>query len=138
MSLYEQDFYRWTQEQAALLKAGALSQLDIENLIEEVESMSRSEKREMVSRLAVLIMHLLKWDFQPELRGRSWELTIEEQRGELFDVLEDSPSLRPQLIETIEKAYRKAVLQAVRETGLSKSTFPETCPYSIEQIMGNL
>ena len=137
MSLYEQDFYQWTQEQAALLKAGTLAQLDIENLIEEVESMGRSEKRELVSRLAVLLAHMLKWDYQPSRQGKSWELTIKGQRLELFDVLEDSPSLKPQLPSAIEKAYRKAVLLAVGETSLSESTFPEVCPYSIEQIMGN-
>jgi hypothetical protein len=136
MSLYEQDFYQWTQEQAALLKAGALSQLDVENLIEEVETMGRSEKRELVSRLAVLLAHLLKWDFQPERRGKSWENTIKIQRIDIQEVLDDSPGLKHQLKESVLTAYKKAVLLASDETGMSESEFPETCPYSIEEIIG--
>jgi hypothetical protein len=80
MNLYNQDFYRLTHEQADLMKSGALSQLDIPNLIEEIESMGKTQKHELINRLAVLLMHLLKWDYQPERRGRSWELTIKEQR----------------------------------------------------------
>lgn len=136
MSLYEQDFYQWTQEQAALLKARALSQLDVENLIEEIETMGRSEKRELVSRLAVLLAHLLKWDFQPERRGKSWLNTIKIQRIDLQDVLNDSPGLKNELQKSILTAYRKAILLASDETGLPETAFPETSPYSIEQIMG--
>jgi len=80
MISYEQDFYGWTQEQAALLRAGRLTDLDIENLIEEVETMGRSEKRELESRLTVLLLHLLKWKYQPNRRGRSWNLTIKGHR----------------------------------------------------------
>ncbi len=136
MTLYEQDFYQWTQEQAALLKAGALAQLDIENLIEEVESMGRSEKRELVSRLTVLLAHLLKWDYQPSRQGRSWELTIKEQRIKIKNHLRDNPSLKSALKESMEDAYELALVKVIRETGLPETTFPETCPYSIEQIMG--
>jgi hypothetical protein len=134
--LYEQDFYGWTIEQAKLLKAGALSQLDVKNLIEEVESMGRSEKKELVNRLAILITHLLKWDFQPERRGRSWELTIREQRLKLTDHLSDNPSLKYVLGDALTSAYRQAIIKAMRETGLPESTFPETCPYTIEKIIG--
>ena len=136
MSLYEQDFYLWTQEQAALLKAGALSQLDVESLIEEIESMGRSEKRELVSRLAILLAHLLKCDFQPERRVRSWNNTIKIQRIDLQEVLDDSPGLKHQLHESVLTAYKKAVLLASDETGLPESGFPESCPYSIDEIMG--
>ena len=94
MSLYNQDFYQWTQEQAALLKAGALSQLDVENLIEEVESMGKTQKKELYSRMAVLLMHLLKWDFQTEQRSGSWKSTILTQRRELKFLLQDNPSLK--------------------------------------------
>jgi hypothetical protein len=135
-NLYKQDFYQWTVEQANLLRAGALSQLDIENLIEEVESMGRSEKRELVNRLTVLITHLLKWDFQPELRGRSWELTIREQRLRISKHLKDNPSLKHKLNECVYDAFELALFEAMKETGLPESAFPETCPYTIEQIMG--
>ncbi|MGD9974794.1 MAG: DUF29 domain-containing protein [Desulfatirhabdiaceae bacterium] len=135
-NLYEQDFYQWTIQQANLLKAGALSQLDIGNLIEEVESMGRSEKRELVNRLTVLITHLLKWDCQPERRGRSWELTIREQRLRLSKHLKNNPSLKPVLEECIADAFELAVVKTMKETGFSEPTFPESCPYTIEQIMG--
>ena len=94
MSLYDQDFYQWTQEQAGLLKIGALSQLDVENLIEEIESMGKSQKKELISRLTVLIAHLLKWDYQPERRGRSWELTIKAQRVQIRRHISENPSFK--------------------------------------------
>ena len=137
MSLYDQDFYQWTQEQAALLKAGTLAQLDIENLIEEVESMGRSEKRELVSRLAVLLAHMLKWDYQPSRQGKSWENTIKVQRIDIRQVLKDSPGLKHQFEDIVYLAYEKAVIFASDETDLPETAFPETCPYTIEQIMGD-
>ncbi len=137
MNLYDQDFYQWTQEQAALLKAGALAQLDIENLAEEVETMGRSEKRELVSRLTVLLAHMLKWDFQPSRQGRSWEKTIKIQRIDIRQVLKDSPGLKHQFEDIVYMAYEKAVIFASDETDLPETAFPETCPYTIEQIMGD-
>ena len=137
MSLYDQDFYQWTQEQAALLKAGTLAQLDIENLIEEVESMGRSEKRELVSRLTVLLAHMLKWDYQPSRQGKSWENTIKVQRIDIRQVLKDSPGLKHQFEDIVYLAYEKAVIFASDETDLPETAFPETCPYTIEQIMGD-
>ena len=137
-SSYEQDFYQWTHEQAELLKAGALSQLDVENLIEEIESMGRSEKRELVNRLVILIAHLLKWDCQPERRGRSWELTIKEQRLKLNDHINDNPSLQAIFDDAVISAYRQAIVRAMRESGLPESAFPVNCPYTVVQIMGNV
>ncbi len=134
--LYDRDFYQWTVEQANLLRSGALSQLDIENLIEEVESMGRSEKRELTNRLAVLIAHLLKWDYESEKRSRSWESTMKIQRIDIQEVLSDSPGLKNKLDDTIRVAYQKAKVMASSETGLPETVFPEECPYSIEQIMG--
>ena len=128
MSLYDSDFYQWTVEQAKLLRAGLLDRLDIENLAEEVEAMGRSEKRELVSRLAVVLAHMLKWEHQPEMRGRSWELTIKEQRLQLSDHLQDNPSLSSILPTSIERAYRRALVRAKKETGLTSSTFPPECP----------
>lgn len=134
-SLYERDFYAWANEQAALLRAGKLTQADIEHIAEEIESMGKSEKRELVNRLSVLLMHLLKWQFQPSVRGTSWRLTVEEQRTRLADHLEDNPSLKSSLSASIEAGYRLAVLGAARETGLDRQIFPSTCPWSFEQIM---
>ena len=92
--LYEQDFYAWANEQAALLRSGRVSDADLEHIAEEIESMGRSEKRELISRLKLLLAHLLKWQFQPTLRGNSWRLTIEEQRRDVAEHLADNPSLK--------------------------------------------
>jgi hypothetical protein len=134
-TLYDQDFYAWANEQAALLRAGKLTQADIEHIAEEIESMGKTEKRELVSRLAVLLLHLLKWQFQPGRRGVSWEATISVQRDDLADHLNDNPSLKSQLPEAVASAYRKALLTAHGETNLPKTTFPTLCPWSFEQIM---
>ena len=134
MSNYEQDFYSWTQEQAALLRAGRLNDLDIVNLIEEVETMGRSEKRELESRLTVLLLHLLKWRYQEVRRGRSWELTIVEQRLRFVETLEENPGLKSKLDEILTKAYKFAVIQASRETKISQNVFPEQCPWLLDQI----
>ena len=135
MTNYNSDFYGWTQEQAALLKAGRLSEIDIENLIEEVETMGRSEKRELNSRLTVLLVHLLKWQFQPIRRGNSWRITIEQQRLEFKDVLDDNPSLKPLLDAILLQAYTKAKVAASKETAIDKSVFPEQCPWSFLQLL---
>lgn len=137
MSDYQKDFYGWTQEQAALLKAGRLHELDVINLLEEIETMGRSEKRELDSRLTVLLVHLLKWLYQPARRGKSWQLTIEGQRDNCFDVLDDNPSLKPQLNDLINRAYSKARTLAAKETGLDKSVFPVTCAWTLAQILDN-
>ncbi|SJM92012.1 conserved hypothetical protein [Crenothrix polyspora] len=134
---YEQDFYGWTQEQAALLKSGRLHDLDIANLIEEVESMGRSEKRELENRLVILLQHLLKWRFQPVRRGKSWELTIKAQRIDFFKVLRDNPGLKPRLEQCLIDAYQSAIIRAAQETGLNESDFPVVCPWSFEQITDN-
>ena len=133
-TLYDRDFYAWANEQAALLRAGKLSSADIEHIAEEIESMGRSEKRELVNRLCVLLLHLLKWRFQPGLRGNSWRLTIKEQRYRLADHLADNPSLKATLAETTANAYRLALVEAERETGLAESTFPSLCPWTFGQI----
>jgi hypothetical protein len=133
--LYDQDFYAWATEQAGLLRAGRLSEADIEHIAEEIESMGRSEKRELVSRLTVLLLHLLKWQYQPLHRGNSWRLTLEEQRNQLEDHLADNPSLQSVVQETIVAAYRNALLGAARETGMDRGTFRVICPWSFEQIM---
>ena len=132
-STHENDFYAWTQEQVNLLKTGQLHQIDWQNIAEEMEDMGRSEKRQLESRLEILIMHLLKWQFQPNLRSRSWQLTIKEQRLRLEKLLEKNPSLQAHLTEAVEDVYPLATISAERETGLS--SFPETSPYRLTEIL---
>ncbi len=136
-ALHEQDFYAWTQQQSQLLKVGQFAELDIKYLVEELESMGASEKRTLMSRLEVLLTHLLKWHYQPALQSRSWVLTIEEQRERITDHLEDNPSLTNinYLQGALNKAYQYALRDAEKETGFARSVFPEMCPYSLEQIM---
>ena len=135
MISYEQDFYSWTQEQAELLRNGQFNNLDIANLIEEIETMGRSEKRELESRLTILLLHLLKWKYQEVRRGRSWQLSIDEQRIQFEETLNENPGLKPQLDEIVKKAYRLAVIKAARETKISKAVFPESCPWALAQFI---
>ena len=133
--LYERDFYAWTEEQAALLRAGQYTFADIENIVEEIETMGRGENREMVNRLAVLMMHLLKWEFQPVFQSRSWRSTINEQHRALQVHLKANPSLKLKLDTGIIDAYSAAVHKAVDETGISFQKFPPQCPYTFAQMM---
>lgn len=135
MTTYDADFHLWIEDQASLLRAGRLSQLDVPHLIEELEAMSARERREFISRLAVLLAHLLKWRYQPERRSASWRFTINEQRRQLALLLEDSPSLGQQVPDFIRRAYRNATRAALEETGFLASPFPETCPFVLEEIM---
>jgi hypothetical protein len=132
---YDDDFYAWANEQAALLRAGRLGQADIEHIAQEIESMGRTEKRELVSRLRVLLLHLLKWRFQPAGRGASWEATIRVQRLDLAEHMKDNPSLKAIVSEAIDTAYEGAVIQAAVETKLSEIAFPSVCPWSFDQLM---
>jgi Domain of unknown function DUF29 len=134
ISSYETDFYGWTTRQAMLLRQGRLAEADIDNIAEEIEALGRSEKRELINRLAVLLTHLLKWQLQPGLRSNSWRLTIAEQRNELSEHLEENPSLRPSLDQGVPRAYKKAVLATQKETGLAESVFPATCPFIKAQL----
>jgi len=133
--LYDADFYGWTQQQANVLKAGDFANLDLDNLIDEIESMGKSEKRELESRLEVLLAHLLKWQFQPDFRGKSWQITIKEQRERIVKHLRENPSLKGALPELFVEIYRYAVLKAVKETGIDESTFPVYCPWTFNQAM---
>ena len=133
---YETDFYGWTVEQAKLLQAGYFDQLDCEHLIEELQSMGARERREFVSRLRILIMHLLKWQYQPHYIGRSsWEKSIKIQRKEITFHLEDNPGLKPLLGKMIERAYDLALDDAEGETGISRQRFPVECPWTYAQMM---
>lgn len=133
---YEADFVRWLERQAALLRQGRVHELDLENLAEEVESIGRSDKREVQSRLIVLLTHLLKVQFQARRRSRSWVETIGEQRLQLELLFEDSPSLLKSYVpEILERSYLRARRKAKDETKLPLNTFPEKPPFSLEQIL---
>jgi hypothetical protein len=136
-SNYDRDFYAWANEQAALLRAGKIAEADLAHIAEEIESMGKTEKRELVSRLTVLLLHLLKWRFQPELRGTSWRLSVEEQRLQVASHFADNPSLKSLLNAAIADSYRLAVIGARRETGLDAAIFPATCPWSFDQMMND-
>jgi predicted DNA-binding ribbon-helix-helix protein len=135
--LYNRDFHLWTQQQIACLQQAQWTGLDVENLVEELADLGRSEQKELGSYLKVLIMHLLKWQYQPERRTKSWDVTIANCRDNLQDCLEDSPSLKRFLKDDnwIAKYYRRARRDAAKETEKTLDTFPETCPYTIEQIL---
>jgi len=134
-SLHETDFYAWSLEQAALLRAGRLGEADLDAIAEEIESMGKTEKRELVSRLTVLLLHLLKWRHQPSHRGKSWRLSIANARNEIVDHLEDNPSLKAVLDSAMEQAYRSARLKAAIETDYDEDEFPARCPWSFAEMM---
>jgi Domain of unknown function DUF29 len=136
-SLYDRDFYAWANEQASLLRDGRLADADIPNIAEEIESMGRSEKRELINRLAVLMTHLLKWQFQPMRRSASWRLTMKEQRLRLAAHLRDNPSLKAHLDDAAREAFDLALVEAQHETGFDEKTFPAACPWPLNSIMSN-
>jgi predicted DNA-binding ribbon-helix-helix protein len=132
---YEHDFYSWLMEQARHLREGRFDVLDRSNLAEEIESLGREQFNKLVSALRVLMARVLKWDHQTSLRSRSWILSIQEQRLEIADVLSDNPSLKPRIDEAIARAYRRARIEAAKETGLDEDTFPTACPYAFDDLM---
>ncbi|MSP00121.1 MAG: DUF29 domain-containing protein [Acetobacteraceae bacterium] len=134
-TLYETDFHAWANEQAALLRAGRLTEADIENIAEEIATLGRNEKRELVTRLEDLLLLVLKWRYQPAFRSGSWCSSIEEKRYLVNDHLKDSPSLRSQLDDAMRRAYRRARLSAVQTTGFDPDTFPPTCPFTFDEAM---
>lgn len=140
---YQQDFYGWINHNLDLLRQGKLAEINLDTLIDELEGMANRDRHELVNHLIILIAHLLKWQFQlkqlTELwqtpQGSSWRRSIKEQRKQIVRQLKMSPSLKPYLAEAVKEAYPDAIDLASDETGLSVSTFPETCPYSIEQLL---
>ena len=133
--LYEMDFYAWTVQQAQLLRDGAWDSLDVLNLIEEIESLGKQERQKLRNLLAILLAHLLKWEFQPSHRSNSWIGTIREQRRRIIELIEDNPSLKPYLLEAKEKAYLDGLDLAVQETSLNYKVFPSECPYELEKVL---
>jgi Domain of unknown function DUF29 len=136
MKQYDADFFRWTQETSDQLRRGDFARIDVSALVEEVEDLGKREKSALQSRVAVLISHLLKWDLQPSKRSRSGQAAIELQRSRIERLLKQSPSLQPFLSETLPEVYSEAVLLAIKDTGLDRKTFAETCPYSAGEILG--
>jgi Domain of unknown function DUF29 len=132
---YMQDFYSWLMEQARFVREGRWDQVDRENLAEEIESLGREQFNKLESALRVLLLHMLKWDHQPEKRTRSWALSIKAQRIEIEDVIGDNPGLKPRVDEAIARGYRKARVEAMRETGLEEDHVPALCPYAWDDLM---
>jgi hypothetical protein len=132
---YEKDFFAWTVEQARLLRAGELASVDAANIAEEIESLGRSDRRELRSRLTVLLMHLLKWRHQPEVRSSSWSATIREQRYQIGLILDDSPSLRLFVAEALPQAYETARENAAEETGLAATEFSAECRFTLDEVL---
>ena len=135
--LYEQDFYAWTMKNAELLRRRQLTEVDLEHLAEELESMGKSERRELMSRLTQLLLHLLKWRLQPALRTRSWLVSIQNQRIAIGKLLKDSPSLKAALEPFYAEAYADAVSLAEAETGIDRKDFPASCPFTLEQALSD-
>ena len=134
-NLYDKDYYLWLEETIQLLQEGRLTDLDIFNLIEEIKDMGRSEKNALESNLIVLLMHLLKWKYQPEKQSGSWRRSIREHRRRILKAFKNSPSLKRYFEVVFDESYQEARKQAADETELSLNTFPKNCPFKIEEIL---
>lgn len=136
---YETDVIAWANEQAALLRSGQLSAIDIQNIAEEILDVGKSEQRELESRMAVLLAHLLKWQFQPERRGSSWADTINAQRNRIERRLRKTPSLKASIADPDwwADAWDDAIDDASKETGIARQTFQKTCPWTVEDILSS-
>jgi hypothetical protein len=134
-NLYEQDYNLWLERTAHLLRERNLDKIDYENLIEEIESMARRDKKALRSNLEQLLMHLLKWKYQSRKRTGSWERSIKEHRNRILEDLEESPSLKPYFEEVLDKCYQNAREYATSETGLPLVNFPANCPFAKSQIL---
>ena len=131
---YDADFYAWTQAQAGALRAKDWKALDLEHLAEEIESLGVSDRRTIRSHLRILLMHRLKWTYQPDKRSESWRSSMYTARIFIEETVQDSPSLRGFLPEALAWAYVRARQDAADETGLPLTTFPEICPWSLDQL----
>lgn len=132
---YEADFSAWLLEQAELIRSGRAADMDAGNIAEELEGMARSEFRSLVSALRIIVLHMLKWDHQPDRRSASWVSSINEQRGQFELILDDNPSFRSRLPQALEKAHRLARQSAAQETGLPSADFAATCPYDWDAVL---
>jgi len=132
---YADDLYGWVEDQIALLKAGRLSEVDSDNIADELSDVGNEQYDKLESAIRVVLLHLLKWDHQPERRSRSWVGSIIEQRRRIARVLKKNPSLKPHIAEAILEAYEDAQTDAAVETNLREDQFPKDCPYSWEDIL---
>ena len=134
-TLYETDFYQWTKQQAQLIREHRFGELDLENLIEEVADMGSSERNGLTSHLKQLLMHLLKWQYQPQRQSRSWKDSIINHRYDVELILKRNPGLKPKVFECYQQAYLQAKTLAHRQTGIPVSDFPEQCPWGYTEVM---
>jgi hypothetical protein len=132
---YDQDFFQWTQETARAIEEGRFDDIDRAALADEVASLGKRDRREIGSRLAVIVLHMLKLKYQPERESRSWHNSISEQRDKLARVLRDSPSLRAQLPELLADYYGSARLKAAHQTGMNVACFPKTCEWTVDEVL---
>lgn len=132
---YEDDFHGWAMSTAALLREKRYDQVDYNHIIEELECMGASERRELINRLKQLMLHLLKWQYQSDMRSKSWKDSIEDQREQIYLLLMDNPGLKSQIKGILEIAYSLAQKKAHKETSISLKLFPPECPYSIEELI---
>jgi hypothetical protein len=137
LNLYQQDFFAWTKQQINYLQNQQWNQLDLAHLIEEIETLGKQQRQELRNRLSILIGHLLKWEYQPQKRSHSWFATLRVQRIDIQELINDNPSLKPYLEDTLTQAYIKGLLLAVSETNLPDRTFPKNCPYSLTEILSD-
>jgi len=135
VELYEKDFYRWAIHNADLLSAGEIANADIQHIAEEIRDMGSRERRELLSRLRILLAHLLKWQAQPEHQSRSCRVPVLNQRHEIALLIDEMPSLRRLLEEAFPTAYGRAVEMAAAETGFPGSRFPKECPFSLKKVL---
>ena len=137
---HDEDFYGWAMAEASLLRQHKWNELDIEHLAEELESMGASERRELISRMAQLIFHLLKWQHQPDFREfnkRSWEASIQEQRKKVKKLIVDNPSFKPNMEDFVADSYEDSILLIKKETPIDLKLLPAQCPYTFDQIMND-
>jgi len=132
---YDQDFYGWANQQARLLRAGKLSEADLEHIADEIESIGKAEKRILTNLLAGLLVHLLEWEYQPGCRNSSWNRIIRIKRRDLTMHMKDSPSLQSVIPKAMENAYGNALIEAADETGFPEGAFPSSCPWTFDQVM---
>lgn len=131
--LYETDVALWAERQAAALRRRAGNEIDWENVAEEIESLSRTDKREIRSRLAIICAHLLKWQFQPDARSNSWRGAIDEGRDEISNIIKESPSLAAYPPLQLADAYDRGRRVATPETGIAD--LPTPCPWTAAEVL---
>lgn len=133
---YEKDLYKWAKTQAILLRRGDFSKIDLEHVIEEIEGLAKSERKALKNQMIRLLLHLLKYEFQPQKRGKSWIQSIGNSRLSIEGILEDNPSLKRELLKIFQESYPYARKKAHIETGLDIKVFPIECPWSLKEVLG--